>query len=163
MKKIIVISLLSAFFLNSCSSLKNKSAVEEKKIETKNLTSGERFLIEKSKEKDVVTLPSGLRYKVITAGIGAKPLATNTIKAHYHGTLINGTVFDSSVDRGQPFTAPVNRLIKGWIEALQLMQVGAKWELYVPSNLAYGERGSGSLIKANETLIFEIELLEIVG
>lgn len=112
-------------------------------------------------EEGVVTLPSGLMYQVITAGDGPKPSATDTVVTHYHGTLINGDVFDSSVDRGQPASFAVNRVIPGWTEALQLMGVGSKWKLVIPPDLAYGARGAGPKIGPNSTLIFEVELLEI--
>ena len=108
-----------------------------------------------------MTLPSGLMYQVITAGDGPKPSATDTVVTHYHGTLINGDVFDSSVDRGQPASFAVNRVIPGWTEALQLMGVGSKWKLVIPPDLAYGARGAGPKIGPNSTLIFEVELLEI--
>ena len=106
-------------------------------------------------------MPCGLQYEVLTEGNGATPSATDTVKCHYHGTLIDGTVFDSSVQRGQPATFGVNQVIKGWVEALQLMSVGSKWRLFVPSNLAYGEQGAGNDIQPNSTLIFEVELLGI--
>lgn len=122
---------------------------------------GEDFLNAKSALEDVVTLPSGLRYKVITKGNGAIPKATDRVKAHYHGTLIDGTVFDSSVDRGQPLEIGVNQVIPGWTEALQLMPVGSKWELYIPYNLAYGPNGSQN-IPPYSTLIFEVEVLDIL-
>ena len=122
---------------------------------------GNDFLVAKSALEDVVTLPSGLRYKVITEGTGAKPQATDRIKAHYHGTLIDGTVFDSSVDRGEPVEFGVTGVIPGWIEALQLMPVGSKWELYIPYNLAYGAQGSQA-IPPYSALVFEVELLEIL-
>lgn len=109
----------------------------------------------------VTTLPSGLMYEVITEGSGDKPTAEDTVVTHYHGTLINGDVFDSSVDRGEPATFPVSGVIRGWTEALQLMNVGSKWKLVIPSDLAYGERGAGGAIGPNETLVFEVELLEI--
>ncbi|MBP6385103.1 MAG: FKBP-type peptidyl-prolyl cis-trans isomerase [Pseudarcicella sp.] len=122
---------------------------------------GERFLEENKKKPNIVTLPSGLQYEIIKAGEGPKPVATNTVKTHYHGTLIDGTVFDSSVDRGEPATFPVNGVIQGWVEALQLMPVGSKWKLYIPQNLAYGSRGGSELIKPYTALIFDIELLSI--
>jgi FKBP-type peptidyl-prolyl cis-trans isomerase FklB len=109
----------------------------------------------------VVTLPSGLQYKVVKMGSGPKPKATDTVKTHYKGTLISGTEFDSSYKRGEPAVFPVNQVIPGWTEALQLMPVGSKWELYVPAKLAYGERGAGQEIGPNSTLIFEVELLGI--
>ncbi len=106
-------------------------------------------------------MPSGLQYLVIKEGTGPKPTATDKVTTHYHGTLIDGTVFDSSVDRGQPATFPVNGVIQGWVEALQLMPTGSKWRLFVPSNLAYGERGAGGSIGPNTTLIFDVELISI--
>lgn len=123
---------------------------------------GQAFLEENKKNEGVVTLESGLQYQIITEGNGDKPKATDSVKCHYHGTLINGTVFDSSVDRGEPATFPVNGVIAGWVEALQLMPLGSKWKLVVPSNLAYGAQGAGNLIGPHTTLIFEVELLEIV-
>ncbi|MGB0167079.1 MAG: FKBP-type peptidyl-prolyl cis-trans isomerase [Luteibaculum sp.] len=127
-----------------------------------NLDKGEQYLAENAKREGVVTLESGLQYEIMKEGNGPKPSATDQVKTHYHGTLIDGTVFDSSVDRGEPATFPVNRVIPGWTEALQLMPVGSKWKLYIPSELAYGERGTRGAIGPNETLIFEVELLEIV-
>lgn len=126
-----------------------------------NKAEGEKFLAEVKGKKGVVALPSGLMYEVIKSGTGAKPGPTDKVKTHYHGTLINGTVFDSSVERGEPISFPVNGVIAGWTEALQLMPVGSKWKLYIPSDLAYGERGAGGSIGPNSTLIFEVELLEI--
>ncbi|MBT4775078.1 MAG: FKBP-type peptidyl-prolyl cis-trans isomerase [Crocinitomicaceae bacterium] len=131
------------------------------KKEKSELQSGKDFFAENSKRKDVVTLASGLQYEIITEGNGPKPGPTDKVKTHYHGTLLNGTVFDSSVERGTPLSFPVNRVIKGWTEALQLMRVGSKWKLYIPSHLAYGERGAGAKIKPNAALIFEVELIEI--
>lgn len=123
---------------------------------------GKKFLEENKAKEGVVTLESGLQYQVITEGNGEKPKGTDSVKCHYHGTLINGTIFDSSVRRGEPAEFPVNGVIKGWIEALQLMPVGSKWKLFVPSDLAYGAQGAGNLIGPHTTLIFEVELLEIV-
>lgn len=128
---------------------------------SKNLEEGNSFLEENSKKENVTTLPSGLQYEVITEGDGPMPKATDSVKCHYHGTLLNGTVFDSSVDRGEPAVFGVNQVIKGWVEALQLMPVGSKWRLFVPSDLAYGEKGAGGSIEPNTTLIFEVELLGI--
>lgn len=125
------------------------------------ISEGEAFLKENAKRDEVVTLPSGLQYEILVEGDGPIPTATSTVKTHYKGTLLNGTVFDSSYDRGEPTSFPVNRVIAGWTEALQLMPVGSKWKLYIPYNLAYGERGAGQLIGPYETLIFEIELLDI--
>ncbi|ULB34843.1 MULTISPECIES: FKBP-type peptidyl-prolyl cis-trans isomerase [Proteiniphilum] len=127
-----------------------------------NLKKGEAFLEENKKRENVITLSSGLQYKVLTNGNGAKPKATDRVKCHYHGTLINGKVFDSSVERGQPAVFGVNQVIKGWVEALQLMSVGSKWRLFIPSHLAYGEQGAGNSIEPNSTLIFDVELLGIV-
>ena len=127
----------------------------------KNLKEGEVFLAENKKKKGVVTLPSGLQYRVITAGTGKIPKATDTVTTHYRGTLIDGTEFDSSYKRGEPASFPVNGVVKGWTEALQLMKVGSKWQLVIPSNLAYGPQGAGQAIGPNATLIFEIELLSI--
>ena len=107
------------------------------------------------------TLSSGLRYQVLKEGTGAKPSITDTVVTHYHGTFLDGSVFDSSVDRGAPATFPVNGVIRGWTEALQLMSVGSKWRLVIPPDLAYGKRGAGGLIPPNATLIFEVELLDI--
>ena len=127
-----------------------------------NLEAGRAFLAEKETQDDVTVLPSGLMYKVIETGQGATPAASDSVKVHYRGTLIDGTVFDSSYDRGTPATFPVNRVIAGWVEALQLMTEGSKWELYIPSELAYGRAGAGGDIAPNCALIFEVELIEIV-
>lgn len=126
----------------------------------KNAKEGEAFLAENKKKEGVVTLPSGLQYKVITAGKGKSPKASDTVVTHYRGSLIDGKVFDSSYDRGEPVTFPVNGVIPGWTEALQKMKVGDKWQLFIPANLAYGEHGSGP-IGPNSVLIFDIELLEV--
>ncbi|HRI00849.1 MAG TPA: FKBP-type peptidyl-prolyl cis-trans isomerase [Saprospiraceae bacterium] len=122
---------------------------------------GEKFLAENKKRKEVTTTASGLQYEVITMGTGPKPTAENSVKTHYHGTLINGKVFDSSVERGEPISFPLNGVIKGWTEALQLMPVGSKFRLFIPYQLAYGERGAGADIKPFSALIFEVELLAI--
>ncbi len=124
-------------------------------------TAGEAFLAENAKKDSVHTTESGLQYKVLTMGTGAKPLATDKVKTHYHGTLIDGTVFDSSVERGEPVEFPVNGVIKGWTEALQLMPVGSKYRLFIPYDLAYGERQAGPQIPGYSTLVFEVELLSI--
>ena len=126
----------------------------------KNKTEGEAYLVANKSKKDVVTLPSGLQYKILTAGTGPKPTASDSVVCNYRGTLINGTEFDSSYKHGQPATFGVGGVIKGWTEALQLMPVGSKWQLVIPSSLAYGERGPGE-IGPNATLIFEVELLSI--
>ena len=126
-----------------------------------NLKAGQEFLAANKQKPGVTTLPSGLQYEVITEGTGIKPLARNSVTCHYHGTLIDGTVFDSSVERGQPATFPLNRVISGWTEGLQLMSVGSKWRFFIPPNLAYGDRQTGSDIGPNSTLIFEVELLGV--
>ncbi len=123
---------------------------------------GQEFLAKNKEKEGVMTTESGLQYEILQEGSGPKPAATDKVKCHYVGTLLDGTEFDSSVKRGQPATFPVNGVIAGWIEALQMMTVGSKWKLYIPSELAYGERGAGQMIGPNETLIFEVELLEIV-
>ncbi|KIO42546.1 MULTISPECIES: FKBP-type peptidyl-prolyl cis-trans isomerase [Porphyromonadaceae] len=123
---------------------------------------GASFLKENKTKEDVITLNSGLQYKVISTGNGAIPKAGDTVRCHYEGRLINGTVFDSSYRRGEPAEFPVNGVIPGWVEALQLMPVGSKWQLFIPSELAYGAHGAGQAIGPNETLIFDIELLDIV-
>ncbi|MBP5135408.1 MAG: FKBP-type peptidyl-prolyl cis-trans isomerase [Paludibacteraceae bacterium] len=127
----------------------------------KNIEEGKKFLEDNAKREGVVTLPSGLQYEILTAADGKKPSASDSVKCHYHGTLIDGTVFDSSVRRNQPATFGVSQVIQGWVEALQLMPVGSKWRLFIPYNLAYGERGAGS-IPPYATLIFDVELLDIV-
>ncbi|HEX4887603.1 MAG TPA: FKBP-type peptidyl-prolyl cis-trans isomerase [Luteibaculaceae bacterium] len=127
----------------------------------KKVTEGKNFLTENAKRQGVVTLPSGLQYEIIIAGTGNKPTLNDQVTTHYTGTLLDGTVFDSSVKRGEPATFPVSGVIAGWTEALQLMPVGSKWKLFIPSDLAYGERGAGGAIGPNETLIFEIELISI--
>ncbi|WP_114782541.1 FKBP-type peptidyl-prolyl cis-trans isomerase [Botryobacter ruber] len=122
---------------------------------------GEDFLAENKKKEGVKTLPSGLQYEVLQQGSGKSPAASDKVTTHYHGTLIDGTVFDSSYERGQPATFPVNGVISGWTEALQLMKEGDKWRLYLPSELAYGTQGAGGSIGPNETLIFDVELLSV--
>lgn len=124
---------------------------------------GEKFLAENAKKDGIQITDTGLQYQIITEGKGDLPTAESTVSTHYHGTLIDGTVFDSSVERDQPAEFPVNRVISGWTEALQLMPVGSKWRLFVPYNLAYGEQGSGGKIAPYAALIFEVELLEIVS
>lgn len=127
-----------------------------------NLKAGEEFLSINKNKAGVVTLPSGLQYEILKTGDGPKPALTDQVKCHYHGTLIDGTVFDSSVKRGQPATFGINQVIPGWVEALQLMPVGSKWKLFIPSDLAYGKAGAGQSIEPNSTLIFEVEILDIV-
>jgi FKBP-type peptidyl-prolyl cis-trans isomerase FklB len=133
---------------------------EQKKAAGQNLTEGKAFLAENGKKDDVKTLPSGLQYKVITEGSGKTPAAKDTVTVHYRGTLIDGTEFDSSYSRGKPATFGVDRVIKGWTEALQLMKAGAKWQLFIPADLAYGQRSTGS-IGPNSTLIFDVELISV--
>jgi FKBP-type peptidyl-prolyl cis-trans isomerase FklB len=126
-----------------------------------NKAEGEAFLAQNAQKAGVTTLPSGLQYEVITEGSGAKPTLKSSVTTHYHGTLINGTVFDSSYQRGQPATFPVNGVIAGWTEALQLMSEGSKYRLYIPSDLAYGKRGAGRDIPGDTALIFDVELLKV--
>lgn len=132
------------------------------RVGQENLETGNAFLEENKSREGVTTTESGLQYEIITDGTGEKPTETDQVRVHYHGTLIDGTVFDSSVDRGEPATFGVNQVITGWTEALQLMPVGSKWKVYIPSELGYGERGAGGDIGPNSTLIFEVELLEII-
>lgn len=135
-------------------SLSNK-ALEANSLE------GKAFLTENAKREEVITTDSGLQYEVLLEGEGDVPKATDEVTVNYHGTLIDGSVFDSSVERGQPATFPVNGVIPGWVEALQLMKTGAKYKLFIPSELAYGERGAGQMIGPNTTLIFDVELISI--
>ena len=134
--------------------IQNEKGAEAKKA-------GEAFLKENKGKEGVTTLTSGLQYKILKEGNGNKPTAKDTVKCHYEGRLINGQVFDSSIRRGEPAEFPVSGVIAGWVEALQLMPVGSKWQLYIPSELAYGAHGAGQAIGPNETLIFDVELLEI--
>lgn len=127
-----------------------------------NLEEGKKFLEENRKKPGVVELPSGLQFQVLTEGEGEIPGLNDQVKCHYHGTLIDGTVFDSSVERGQPAVFPVNGVIQGWVEALQLMSTGSKWRLFIPSELAYGSNGAGGVIGPNSALIFDVELLKII-
>ena len=143
--------VINEFFMN----------LQKQKLEL-NKKAGEEFLTINKGKAGVVTLPSGLQYQVLQNGEGVKPTASDKVKCHYHGTLINGTVFDSSVQRGQPAVFGVSQVIPGWVEALQLMSVGSKWRLFIPSELAYGEQGAGDVIEPNSTLIFDVELLKIV-
>jgi FKBP-type peptidyl-prolyl cis-trans isomerase FklB len=138
-----------------------KQAVKVKAIAEKNKKEGETFLAANKKKDGVKTLPSGLQYKVIKEGTGQTPKSTDAVTTNYRGTLIDGTEFDSSYRRGQPAKFPVSGVIPGWTEALQLMKVGSTWQLFIPSNLAYGERGAGNIIGPNATLIFDIELISI--
>ncbi|MFZ1134823.1 MAG: FKBP-type peptidyl-prolyl cis-trans isomerase [Candidatus Korobacteraceae bacterium] len=138
-----------------------KKEMEAKQISDANKQAGQQFLATNKSKPGVVALPSGLQYKILKEGTGPKPAATDTVVCNYRGTLINGTEFDSSYKGGQPATFPVDKVIKGWTEALQLMPVGSKWEVYVPSDMAYGERSPGPEIGPNSTLIFEIDLMSI--
>jgi FKBP-type peptidyl-prolyl cis-trans isomerase len=141
--------------------MRKKQAEKAQQMGAANKTEGEAFLAANKNKEGVITLPSGLQYKILKAGTGPKPAATDSVVCNYRGTLISGTEFDSSYKRGQPATFPVNGVIKGWTEALQLMPVGSKWQLFVPASLAYGDRGAGADIGPNATLIFEVELLSI--
>jgi len=134
--------------------------LQEKKFAEKK-EEGTKFLAENAKKEGVITLESGLQYEVMTEGNGEKPTSEDKVTTHYHGTLLNGSVFDSSVQRGQPASFPVSGVIKGWTEALQLMVVGSKWKLFIPSELAYGAQGAGQAIVPHSALIFEVELLSI--
>ncbi len=138
-------------------SIQEKAAADQ----AENLAKNKEFFEKNGKKEGIITTKSGLQYEVLKSGEGDKPGVSDTIVAHYHGTLLDGTVFDSSVDRGEPASFPVGRVIPGWTEALQLMSVGSKWRLYIPSDLAYGERGSPPVIQPNSALIFDVELLEI--
>lgn len=142
-------------------SLKEKHQEEMEKKATENKVKGEKFLAENKKKKGVVTLPSGLQYKIIKAGTGPTPKATDKVEVHYKGTTIDGAEFDSSYARNKPASFYVNQVVKGWTEALQLMKVGAKWQLFIPPELGYGVRGAGRNIGPNETLLFNVELLGI--
>ena len=136
----------------------------EEKMNAANIEEGKRFLEENKKRPNVITLPSGLQYEVINEGrIGKYATASDQVKCHYEGTLIDGTLFDSSIKRGQPAVFGVSQVIPGWVEALQLMPEGAKWKLYIPSDLAYGAQGAGEMIPPHSTLVFEVELLEILS
>jgi FKBP-type peptidyl-prolyl cis-trans isomerase FklB len=138
-----------------------KQQAMQKAAGDKAKTEGEAFLAANAKKEGVKTLPSGLQYKVIKDGTGATPKSTDTVTLHYRGRLVDGTEFDSSYSHNEPITHPVNGFIAGWTEALQLMKVGSKWEIYIPTNLAYGERGAGNRIPPNAALIFEVDLLGI--
>jgi FKBP-type peptidyl-prolyl cis-trans isomerase len=138
-----------------------KKEAEAQHIGEANKQAGQQFLAANKSKEGVVTLPSGLQYKILKQGTGPKPTATDTVVTNYRGTLLNGTEFDSSYKRGEPATFPVGQVIKGWTEALQLMPVGSKWQLFIPADLSYGERSPGAEIGPDSTLIFDIELLSI--
>lgn len=146
-------TIINDFFMKLQEQI-NKAAGE-------NLKKGEDFLAENAKRPGIVALPSGLQYEILSAGTGRKPSATDRVQCHYHGTLIDGTVFDSSVQRGEPAVFGVNQVIPGWVEALQLMPEGSRWKLYIPSKLAYGEHQAGS-IPPNSVLVFEVELIKVI-
>ena len=141
--------------------LQQQMAEKQNAAGGENQKAGEAFLAENKEKEGVHTLPSGLQYQVLKEGTGKSPSASDTVTTHYHGTLIDGTTFDSSYERGQPATFPVNGVIAGWTEALQMMKEGAKWRLFIPSNLAYGAQGAGDVIGPNSTLIFDVELLSV--
>ena len=148
---------------NEAREIVNKYFMElEEKMNAENIEKGKAFLEENAKKEGVITLPSGLQYQVITEGNGKKPSATDKVKCHYEGTLIDGTLFDSSIKRGQPAVFGVNQVIKGWVEALQLMSEGSKWRLFIPSELGYGAQQAGEMIPPHSTLIFEVELIEVL-
>ena len=148
---------------NEAREIVNKYFMElEEKMNAENIEKGKAFLAENAKKEGIVTLPSGLQYEVITEGNGKKPSATDRVKCHYEGTLIDGTLFDSSIKRGQPAVFGVNQVIKGWVEALQLMSEGSKWRLFIPSELGYGAQQAGEMIPPHSTLIFEVELIEVL-
>ncbi len=150
--------------LNEAFSVVSKKLQEQEQAAAKEKAAeGEAYLAENAKREGVTVLESGLQYEVITTGEGEKPTAQSTVRTHYHGTFINGDVFDSSYDRGQPAEFPVGGVIAGWTEALQLMTEGSKWRLYIPYNLAYGERGSQGAIPPYSALVFDVELLAIVS
>jgi len=127
----------------------------------RNLKAGQDFLESNKQKAGITSLPSGLQYEILTEGTGAKPTPNNTVTCHYHGTLIDGTIFDSSVQRGKPASFPLSQVIKGWTEGVSLMPKGSKWRFFIPPNLGYGNRQVGSVIGPNSTLIFDVELLEI--
>jgi len=147
--------------MNLQKELMAKQSERNQKLAETNKKSGEAFLSENKKKEGVVTLPSGLQYKIIKTGTGGFPAAADTVTVNYKGTLVDGTEFDSSYKRGEPLTFPVGGVIPGWTEALQKMKVGSKWQLFVPASLGYGEKGAGSVIGPNAALIFEVELISV--
>lgn len=134
----------------------------EAKVNSENIAKGKAFLEENKNKPNIITLASGLQYEVINEGKGKSPKATDRVRCHYEGTLIDGTMFDSSIQRGEPAVFGVNQVIPGWVEALQLMSEGAKWRLYIPSELGYGAHGAGEMIPPHSTLIFDVELIEVL-
>lgn len=143
--------------------MEERNQAEARKMADVNEKAGKDFLAQNGQRPEVKTTPSGLQYEVLTEGTGAMPSASDQVKVHYTGKLIDGTVFDSSVERGEPATFGVTQVIPGWVEALQMMKAGSKWRLYIPSALAYGPNGAGGVIGPNATLIFDVELLEVIG
>ncbi len=141
--------------------LRKKQELQMQQLADTNKKESDAFLAANKTKEGVVSLPSGLQYKILQEGTGPNPVATDTVTVNYRGTLLNGSEFDSSYKRGQPATFPVGQIIKGWTEALQLMPVGSKWQLFIPPDLAYGPRGTGANIGPNSTLVFEVELLSI--
>ncbi|QCR21827.1 FKBP-type peptidyl-prolyl cis-trans isomerase [Pontibacter sp. SGAir0037] len=154
-------SLSQAEVQQAMMALQQEMAQKQSASGSQNQQEGEAFLAENKGKEGVKTLPSGLQYQVLQEGNGKSPSASDKVTTHYHGTLIDGTVFDSSYERGQPATFPVNGVIAGWTEALQLMKEGAKWRLFIPSKLAYGSQGAGDVIGPNTTLIFDVELISV--
>ncbi|HUQ67628.1 MAG TPA: FKBP-type peptidyl-prolyl cis-trans isomerase [Flavitalea sp.] len=152
--------LLDDAQINSC--IVNFMQLKKGQAAAPNKLEGQSFLDSNKRQSGVITLPSGLQYKVIKEGTGSKPAAGDKVKVHYQGSLINGKIFDSSIQRGEPVTFGVSEVIPGWTEALQLMPVGSKWQLFIPSDLGYGDAGAGNDIKPGSTLLFDVELLEIV-
>ncbi len=148
---------VQSFFMQ----LQQKQQEENAKMADINAAAGEQFLLENGKRAEVHTTPSGLQYEIVKQGEGPKPTAGDSVTVHYTGKLIDGTVFDSSEERGEPATFGVTQVIPGWVEALQLMNVGSRWRLFIPSALAYGPQGAGGLIGPNQTLVFDVELLAI--
>ena len=146
--------------VNNC--IVNYMQLKKGEVAAPNKKEGQAFLEANKKKEGVVTLPSGLQYKIIKEGTGPKPTAGDRVKVHYQGSLLNGKVFDSSIERGEPATFGVSEVIPGWTEALQLMPVGSKWQIFIPSELGYGDAGAGQDIKPGSTLMFDVELLEIV-
>lgn len=147
-------------FFTELQAKQEEAAKEMAKVNEK---AGQEFLLENGKRVEVQTTPSGLQYEVLREGDGPQPTAEDQVEVHYTGKLIDGTVFDSSIDRGQPATFGVTQVIPGWVEALQLMKAGSKWRLFIPSALAYGPQGAGGIIGPNQTLIFDVELLKVIG
>lgn len=154
-------SACEAFVMKFQETLASRQSEMAAMASSENRKAGEAFLTENKKKPGIVSLPSGLQYKVIKEGTGKKPTATDQVTVHYRGTLLNGQTFDSSYERGEPTTFPLNRFIKGWVEGIQLMSVGSKYEFYIPSDLAYGDRQMGAHIAPGSLLVFEVELLEI--